>query len=162
MLIIMLFGVVAILVTAIIDPRYRLMYNTSTSAPLGWYLRVPASDLGTNTLVLARLPESAAAFAAARNYLPLHVPILKPIGAKAGQKVCEKEGEVLIDGHVVARAFKHDDAGRPLPHWMGCRALEDGEFFLLSHHSAASFDSRYFGPIKRDAVIGRAIPLWTW
>lgn len=160
--IIMLFGVFAMLAAASFDPRYRLMYNASTSAPLGWYVRVPPRDLGTNTWVFARLPEGVAAFAAARNYLPLHVPILKPIGAKAGQKVCEQQGEVLIDGHIVARAFEHDGAGRPLPRWMGCRTLEEGEYFLLSHHSAASFDSRYFGPIQRDAVIGRAIPLWTW
>jgi len=161
-IIIMVCGLAAMVAATVIDPRYCLMYNASTSAPLGWYMRVPVGDPSTNAWVFARLPDAVAAFAAARHYLPLEVLILKPVGAKAGQTVCEQEGLVRIDGHIVARAFDHDGAGRPMPRWMGCRALEDGEFFLLSHHSIDSFDSRYFGPIPRDAVIGKAIPLWTW
>lgn len=161
-IIIAVFGIAAMVAATLIDPRYRLMYNASTSAPLGWYLRVPVSDPSTNTWIFARLPDAAAAFATARNYLPLDVPILKPVRAKAGQTVCEQEGLVRIDGHIAARAFDRDGAGRPMPRWIGCRVLEDGEFFLLSHHSIDSFDSRYFGPIQRGAVIGQAIPLWTW
>jgi hypothetical protein len=26
----------------------------------------------------------------------------------------------------------------------------------------ASFDSRYFGPVASDAIVGRLVPLWTW
>lgn len=40
--------------------------------------------------------------------------------------------------------------------------LRANELFLLSETSDASFDSRYFGPITVDRVIGRARPLWTW
>ncbi|MGC5204350.1 S26 family signal peptidase, partial [Klebsiella pneumoniae] len=36
------------------------------------------------------------------------------------------------------------------------------EFLLLNPTNHASYDSRYFGPISRPAVIGKAIPLWTW
>jgi len=49
-----------------------------------------------------------------------------------------------------------------LPQWSACRTLKTQELFLLSSYSPFSFDSRYFGPVKRAAVIGQAIPLWTW
>ena len=159
---IMCFGVLALVCAFVLDPTYRLMYNPSSSAPRGWYLRVPLTTLKPHTWILARLPDGIAAFAAARDYLPLTVPILKPIAALRGQTVCEKDGDVSIDGKPVAHALMRDGAGRPLPHWTGCRALHDDEIFLLSDYHPASFDSRYFGPLRRAAVIGRVVPLWTW
>ena len=38
-------------------------------------------------------------------------------------------------------------------------SLRRTSFFLLSLHSFYSFDSRYFGPIKQDKVIGIASPV---
>jgi type IV secretory pathway protease TraF len=37
-----------------------------------------------------------------------------------------------------------------------------GELFLLNSSHPASFDSRYFGPLDRSFVIGKAVPLWTF
>jgi hypothetical protein len=51
---------------------------------------------------------------------------------------------------------------RALPHWSACRRLKAQEVFLLSSYSPFSFDSRYFGPVERASVMGRAVPLWTW
>ena len=161
-LIIMSFGVLALVCVFLLDPTYRLMYNPSSSAPRGWYLRIPLATLERRTLILARLPDGIAAFAAARDYLPLTVPILKPVAALGGQMVCERAGEVSIDGTPVAHALMRDGAGRPLPHWTGCRTLNHDEIFLLSDYNPASFDSRYFGPLRRAAVIGKVLPLWTW
>lgn len=59
-------------------------------------------------------------------------------------------------------ARSHDGRGRPLAPWSGCRPLAHGEVFLLASHSPASFDSRYFGPVQREAILGEALPLWTW
>jgi type IV secretory pathway protease TraF len=69
---------------------------------------------------------------------------------------------VTIDGRDVAAALRHDRFGRPLPSWSGCRRLGTEELFLIAPNSAASFDSRYFGPVTRAQVIGRALPVWTW
>ena len=76
--------------------------------------------------------------------------------------MCEADGTVTIDGAFVVMAHRHDGAGRPLTAWSGCRTLHDDELFLLSGNNDASFDSRYFGPVHQAAVLGRAIPLWTW
>jgi conjugative transfer signal peptidase TraF len=139
----------------------RLIYNPSASAPVGWYFIRSATALRPHDAVLASPPESAAALADDRHYLARGVPLLKEIGAVDRQFVCVRDGIVSIDGVPLARTRQRDGAGRELMSWNECRALADDELFLLGR-SDASFDSRYFGPIRRTAVIGRAIPLWTW
>jgi conjugative transfer signal peptidase TraF len=161
-LLITLSGLAALCLGVLVKPNYRLLYNASDSAPRGWYALVPERDFRMGTLVFARLPSRAATLAAERDYLPLTVPILKHIAATRGHLVCAHAGVITIDGVVVGRALARDGAGRRLEHWMDCRALKDDELFLLGGDNPASFDSRYFGPVNVAAIVGTAIPLWTW
>lgn len=156
------FGIAAIALGAVIRPSYQVRYNTSQSAPIGWYAIVPARDIPVGVFALARLPIAAAALADERGYLPKTVPLLKRVAAVHGQRVCAVAGSILVDGVPVARVLSHDRVGRALAAWRGCRQLADDELFLLNAESAASFDGRYFGPILGSSVIGKAIPLWTW
>ncbi|MFP6851348.1 MAG: S26 family signal peptidase [Pseudomonas sp.] len=137
----------------------RLVYNGSDSVPVGWYRISPANTLAPGDLVLVRLPPEARSLAAQRGYLPTNVPLLKTVAAMAPQRVCVQGSQVRIDGLVVASRLRWDRQGRPLPTWQTCRRLVGDELFLLSSNPA-SFDSRYFGPMSIDAVIGRAQPLW--
>ena len=161
-LLVMFLGTAAALLGTIIKTSYQVRYNTSQSAPIGWYAIVPDRDLPVGSFVLARLPIAAAALAAERGYLPKTVPILKHVAATGGQRICATGDRIAVDGVPVARSLSHDREGRYLAPWRGCRRLADDEVFLLSTESAASFDGRYFGPIRRTNVIGKAIPLWTW
>jgi type IV secretory pathway protease TraF len=52
--------------------------------------------------------------------------------------------EITIDGAQVGQALERDYRGRPLPHWQGCRLLEDGDVFLMNWHPR-SLDERHFG-----------------
>jgi conjugative transfer signal peptidase TraF len=140
----------------------RLVYNPTTSAPKGWYVIGRQRELRVNDYVLAHLPLDAAVLANDRHYLPASVPILKRIGAVGHQVVCTLDGNILIDNRVVALALVLDGAGRKLDAWKACRELAVDEIFLLSEANPTSFDSRYFGPIPRANVIGKARPLWTW
>ncbi|MDA8347831.1 MAG: S26 family signal peptidase [Pseudomonadota bacterium] len=144
-----------------IHPPIRIFYNASPSIACGWYLVVPPYRLRVGMLVVAHIPPWAARLAAERDYLPITVPVIKRIAAGDGESVCERSGSLTIDGRVVARALGADSAGRPLPAWQGCGILGRGEFLLLGD-TWDSYDSRYFGPISARAVVGRAIPLWTW
>jgi len=154
-------GVAAVLMPHIAgQPGVRIVYNASDSVPPGWYRIAPGATLHVGSIVLARLPATAAALAAKRGYLPTGVPLLKRIGAMAPQSVCVAGGVVRVDGTVVARTQVTDSRGRPLPAWQRCRRLRAGELFVLSTAHPASFDSRYFGPIDAATVLGVAHPLW--
>jgi conjugative transfer signal peptidase TraF len=155
-------GLAALLMPLVIPNRVQLVYNPSDSVPRGWYHIVPADALQVGSLVLARLPASAAALAAQRGYLPSGVPLLKRIAAMAPQRVCVDGNAVRIDEVVVAAVRPADGQGRPLSVWQQCRRLARGELFLLSSTHPASFDSRYFGPVRASDVIGSAQPIWTW
>jgi conjugative transfer signal peptidase TraF len=155
-------GTAAAAAPAVWRPDVRLVYNASASAPLGWYLIRPAMTPRVGDYVLATLQAPAAALAAERGYLPAGVPILKQVGAIAGQHVCITGDALLIDGTPFGRLRRNDSNGRALTGWPQCRRLSNGELMLLSTTNPASFDSRYFGPVSQSAVRGKAVPLWTW
>ncbi|HGM4821653.1 TPA: S26 family signal peptidase [Pseudomonas aeruginosa] len=161
-------GLAALAWAAFVQPLPRLIYNPSDSVPVGWYRVDPQRHgygslprpLSVGSIVLTTLPPDVAALAAQRGYLPVHVPLLKRVGAVAPQHVCILGGQVRIDGVSVAVALPADRLGRSLPSLQLCRRLEAGELFLLSVTNPAAFDSRYFGPVSASAVIGVAHPVW--
>lgn len=165
-------GLAALAWASFVQPLPRLVYNPSDSVAVGWYrvdplhhrpgsLQRPLSpSLRVDSIVLTTLPPEAAALAAQRGYLPARVPLLKRVGAIAPQHVCVFDALVWIDGVPVAAVRPADRLGRPLPSWPQCRQLRPGELFLLSSTNPASFDSRYFGPVRTSEVIGVAHPVW--
>lgn len=142
------------------QPMPRVIYNASDSVPVGWYRMGPPRTPRVGGFVLVDLPAAPRTLAARRGYLPWHIPLLKRIGAMAPQAVCVRGGIVRIDGVRVALTLPIDGSGRRLTPWRHCRRLRAGELFLLSTSNPASFDSRYFGPVKASAVVGLAQPLW--
>jgi conjugative transfer signal peptidase TraF len=156
-----LLGMTCLLFAGLVKPPYRLLYNPSLSAPRGWYVLGQPGELDRGSFAVVNLPGGPGRLADRRGYKPFTVPLLKRVAAVSGQWVCEEDGDVQIDGEPLARARSRDGAGRPLSAWSGCRVLQAGELFLLSRDSG-SFDSRYFGPVDRTQVIGRAVRLWTW
>lgn len=161
-------GFAALAWAAFVSPLPRLTYNPSDSVAIGWYRIEPfdphtallSRPLSVDSIVLVSLPAEAAALAAQRGYLPMHVPLLKRVGAVAPQEVCVVGRSVHIDGVPMAAVLPADRMGRPLPSWQQCRRLAPGELFLLSVTNPASFDSRYFGPVRASAVLGLAHPVW--
>ena len=142
------------------DPAPRLVWNASASAPRGLYLISLGARVTRGDLVLVTLTDAPRRFAAARGYLPDGVPILKRIAASAGTEICTTDSELTVAGRVIPR-LATDRAQRPLPHWRECRALGPDEVFLLMADVPDSFDSRYFGPVSVNQIIGKATPLWT-
>jgi conjugative transfer signal peptidase TraF len=155
-------GLAALLMPLAIPNRVQIVYNPSDSVPRGWYHIRPADSLQVGSIVLARLPAPAAALAAQRGYLPSGIPLLKRIAAVPPQRVCVDSETVRIDDVPGAAVMPADGRGRALSAWQQCRRLAHGELFLMSNTHPASFDSRYFGPIRASDVIGSAQPMWTW
>jgi conjugative transfer signal peptidase TraF len=157
-------GLAALAWGSCVSPLPRVIYNASDSVAVGWYRVDPHSHGNAvphvGSLVLVPLPADVAALAARRRYLPLGTPLLKPVAAVAPQRVCVAGGIVRIDGGTVAATLRADGMDRPLHGWSQCRRLRPGELFLLSTTNPASFDSRYFGPVRTSRVLGIAYPVW--
>jgi conjugative transfer signal peptidase TraF len=150
-----------IVVTVLIDPLPRLMWNVTASVPTGLYAIQQTNDRRPGELVAVRPPEPLAGFLAEGGYLPKGVPLLKHVAAVPGQRVCRIGLVVTVDGRRVGTARERDRRGRALPFWSGCRAIADGELFLMNPDAPDSLDGRYFGPLPATSVFGRATPLWT-
>lgn len=139
----------------------RLLFNTTASAPIGFYVLTPGRPI-VGEWVAILPPPDLARWMAVRGYLPANVPLLKEVAAVSRQQVCGHEGVLLVDGAPVARMRSRDRWGRALTPFTGCQRLADDEVLLVNRHAANSLDSRYFGPLPSRGIVGRARPLWTW
>ena len=157
----MSFVVLAIVGRPLIPITPKLIWNASASAPVGLYTVRTVADLDVTDLVAVDAPEPLASFLSQREYLPRGVPLMKRIAALPGQTVCRIGRNVSVDTIAIGEALARDGHGRELPVWQGCRTLGAGEIFLMNWDVRDSLDGRYFGPIPKDSIIGRALPLWT-
>lgn len=148
-----------IVLTSVFHPAPKLLWNASASVPIGLYIVRRALPLDVGELVVIIPPTPLAQLFAARQYLPLGVPLLKHILALSGQTVCRDRRAITVDGTTVGEAFESDRFGRALPDWQGCRTLGAGEIFVMNM-PPDSLDGRYFGPLPLTTIVGRADPIW--
>jgi signal peptidase I len=90
-------------------------------------------------------------------------PFIKRVIGESGDTVdIRDDGLVYINDEVLEEPYVFTDAetGEPQPTTVaGDQAswtIPDGELFLMGDHRSNSADSRTFGPVEVDAVIGRA------
>ena len=137
-----------------LKPPPLLIWNASDSVPVGLYLvRKRQPTLGEIAVIAPS--DWFRLYASLRDYLPADVWLLKPVFATSGSLICRVGHHVFVDGKHVARAQKRDSQNRFLPVWKGCRTLKSEEILVLAKPKN-SFDSRYFGPINRDQIVGTA------
>lgn len=134
-----------------------IVLNLSPSVPLGLYVKIDDQP-SAGQLVEFQLPPHIMGDGRHAH----HRVILKPIAAGPGDHIDTTGDWLLIDGRCVAPIFSVDSEGRPLPVWRARRVLHPGEFFVFSARVPNSFDSRYYGPIRREDIIAVRRPLWTW
>ncbi|MDA9545333.1 conjugal transfer protein TraF [Bradyrhizobium sp. CCBAU 45321] len=157
------FGAAAALVaTLALEPLPLFIWNASASVPIGLYRLRPTESFHVTELVAVQPPEPLATFLDLNGFLPIGVPMLKRVLALPGQSVCRTGLMISVDDVAMGEAMDRDGRGRPLPKWQGCRVVGDGELFLMNWQSDDSLDGRYFGFLPASAVIGRALPVWTW
>ena len=153
------FVVLAIAGRSSVSITPKLIWNASASAPIGLYTVRTAADLGVTDLVAVDAPEPLTSFLKEREYLG--VPLMKRIAALPGQTVCRIGRNVSVDAIAMGEALARDRRGRELPVWQGCWTLRANEIFLMNWDVQDSLDGRYFGPVPKNSIVGRALPLWT-
>ena len=150
---------IAILATLVTNPlRPMVLFNTTPSEPPGLY----AASLGpinVGQMVAFKAPPAAFPYADRRLGYLHHTLMLKAVAAGPGDLVCAARSRLVINGHDRAPIAATDGEGRVLPRWLGCRRLGPDELFVFSARVPNSFDSRYFGPVSRTAIVGVFQPL---
>ncbi len=149
-----------------------LWLNLSPSMPVGLYRSRPnaaASALVPGTIVAVCLPEGLATWGRRRGYLMRGrcpggtAPIGKPIFAISGDTVMVTLSGLARNRIPTAdtRSLAHDRAGLPLLRIpSGTYPVALGQLWLVSTHTASSWDSRYFGPVPSADVIAVLRPIW--
>jgi conjugative transfer signal peptidase TraF len=137
-----------------------LLWNASASSKIGLYRVTQSARPRVGDTVVAWAPSGARRLAATRRYLPSNVPLVKRVGAIAGDRVCAARDQIFVNGRVAALRRSRDPAGRAMPWWSGCRVLRPGQLFLLSAGVSQAFDGRYFGVTRRGELVGKAKLLW--
>jgi signal peptidase I len=138
-----------------------VILNETASMAKGVYVRLgEVADLKRGDIIA--MPMNATS----RNYLvkklgyPDDTMLIKRVAGISGDVMCRQETAVTIGNKAVIAALM-DRHGNSLPTWGGCRVLLPNEVFLLGDH-ASSFDSRYFGPVTKDELVGIYRAAVTW
>lgn len=146
-----------------------LRINITPSEPLGlWRIERLDRPLAVGDLVFICPPRTAVfAEALASGYLRRGLcsggmaPLIKTVVAASGQSI-----EIGRDVHIDSEPLPHstirdvDAAGRPLHSFAG--GLVPAGYLFLHSSFAGSYDSRYFGPVPVDGLLGLARPLFTF
>ena len=151
----------AALVSAVLPLSRILIWNATESLPTGLYHIRGTASLHVGERIAINPPHGLRELLAERGYLPSGVPLLKEVAALRGDTVCRQDLTIMINGEPVGKARALDSRARPLPDWQGCHIIGADEIFVMNLRAPDSFDGRYFGPIARAQVIGRASPVWT-
>ncbi len=148
---------------------YRV--NTTASMPLGLWRVTAAKTIQRGDVVWVCPPETSVFREARRfGFVPAGFckgdfnPLLKPVAAIAGDQVRVRDNGVYVNGVLLpnsAPAFR-DAMGRRLPRVPRREfTVRPGQVWLISSYNPASFDSRYFGPVDTDLIVGHAAPVAT-
>ncbi len=146
--------VVASVTEITFPPMPKLLYNPTESAPVGWYKIHSGQSIKIGDRVAAYPPDWARTFGDERRYLPYRYPLIKSVWAVEGMEVCYQNGFISVPNYSDIPVFRQDSLGRDMPALAGCYTLGENEIFLASNEVDVSWDSRYFGPVVKDNVLG--------
>lgn len=120
-------------------------YNKTDSAPHGLYLRSFARPLEPCDYVIVRLPMDVAALGVAKDFL-----LLKEVAGLPGDSYTVTQEALFFQGRKYP--IERSEALPQLT--MGSYQVPDNRYLLLNA-PAASFDSRYLGPIASEQIVCR-------
>ena len=141
-----------------------LAVNLTPSLPLGLYLRVDRNSVEVGDLVAFCPPEESAEAPRKAGLLIQGscasgtLPLLKRVTAKGEGLVEVRPTGIYLDGSWIQSPAP--EVG--LTRWRIGRHRLVRDHLWLSADRPRSWDSRFFGPIHRDRVLGVYRSLWTW
>jgi len=135
-----------------------VVYNATDSLPRGFYLVRPGVVYHKGQLVVCEVPEHVRELVVSRHWLKDDGLFIKTVVGMPGDRVMVQKGRFLVNDADYGPVYTHDTQGRRLPMY-GADAYPVDGYILAAPGKQRSFDSRYFGPVAPNLILGEAIPL---
>jgi signal peptidase I len=148
-------GVAFVGAASLLGPRVLL--QITPSMPRGIYWLDTSQEIRRGDVVVFDAPASARKLIAERGWWRLSVGyvLMKPVVAQKADRVSVSSRGLFINGVFFGHVERFDSDGLPLPLRQIDTVLSGQEYFTASFYEH-SFDSRYFGVIRREAIKGVA------
>jgi len=131
--------------------------NITPSAPIGIYVVTHNQELHANDYVIVQENHRLEPFYGSKrppSYL------LKHIAGMPGDTMLVTQHSVQINDGEIYPTLSTTSQGMPLTHLPeGIYILQEDEYFV-ANHPERSYDSRYFGPVKRGEIQAVVKPIW--
>lgn len=82
--------------------------------------------------------------------------LIKRVIGLPGETVSGHDGKVWIGSRPLEEPYVNPKCGGATTYDFGPKTIPSGEYFVMGDNRCDSTDSRYFGPIPRSSIIGRA------
>jgi signal peptidase I len=126
--------------------------------PRGVYWLDASEEIARGDIIVFEAPADARTLISERHWWKFSgvgYVFMKPVVAREGDRVCASSRGLFINGVFFGHVARFDSAGLPLPLRETDTVLSQQEYFTASRYEH-SFDSRYFGLIRREAIKGVA------
>jgi conjugative transfer signal peptidase TraF len=162
-------AILVALMAATVRTTGLIFVATDSSCPVGIY-RLTHRPIARGELVEACLPDAIASYGLIRGYLAPggcpngSEPVIKVIGAMAGDRVDLSPESIRVNGVALPQSATRirDSRGRQVRTvTRGSYETIANEVWLFGLHDARSWDSRYFGPVPTEAILGAVEPVFT-
>jgi conjugative transfer signal peptidase TraF len=135
--------------------------NETVSMAKGIYAYTDnANAIKRKDIVALKMTIGANAYLVDELGYPRRTLLIKRVAGLSGDVICRHGMRVTVNAQTV-NAQSKDRFGNLLPVWDGCAVLLPNQVFLLGDHPS-SFDSRYFGPVTKEQLLGTYRGVLTW
>lgn len=184
----LIFLIISFISFIIFAKKNRYVFNISKSLPVGIYQKLENKNFQKGDLVVLNIPKERMDFMISRGYIDgnLLKTMLKRIEGVEGETfkvlsseelktsqlseniefssidVSKSSKKFLVkENKILGSISNFDSHGRKLPQIKSPLILNKDEFFVMGE-SDNSFDSRYFGKIKKEEILYKVKPILTF
>ena len=184
----LIFLIISFFSFIIFAKKNRYVFNISESLPIGIYQKLEDKNFQKGDLVILDIPKERMDFMISRGYIDGNIlkTMLKRIEGVEGETfkvltVEELKGSLFSENNefssieisslpkkflikenkILGSISNFDSRGRQLPQIKSPLILNKDEFFVMGE-SDNSFDSRYFGKIKKEEILYKVKPILTF
>lgn len=150
-----------------------LHINISESLPYGIY-RSTDLNYQKGTIIRFCLDKDNAKLSLDREYVAAsvnfsgcpyhHQALMKPIAGVAGDKLKIDNQQIWVNGKALPNVtiLTYDGDNRAMPKVSLPEIIPPDHFLVIASYHPYSWDSRYYGLITKQQILGAVIPVWTW